>query len=58
MTLYESEGSERMNPETFPARNAVNSNSPYSQRIGDERTVATPWGFYFADTAMDASADH
>jgi hypothetical protein len=43
MTLYECEGSERMNPGTFLAHNAVNSNSPYSQRIGDERTVATPW---------------
>jgi hypothetical protein len=32
-----------MNLETFHVHNVVNSNPAYSQRIGDERTVATPW---------------
>ncbi len=32
-----------MNLGTFHAHNVINPNSAYSQRIGDERTVATPW---------------
>ncbi|HEY6388018.1 MAG TPA: hypothetical protein VIX91_20260 [Candidatus Acidoferrum sp.] len=32
-----------MNVRTLHAYDVVNLNSTYSQRIGDERTVATPW---------------
>ena len=32
-----------MNLGTFHAHDVVNPNSTYSERIGDERTVATPW---------------
>jgi hypothetical protein len=46
MTLYVCKGNERMKPETFHAHNVVNLNSPNSQRIGDERTVATPWNCF------------
>jgi hypothetical protein len=34
---------EQMNLGTFHAHNVVNLDSAYSQRIGDERTVTTPW---------------
>jgi|GraSoiStandDraft_16_1057320.scaffolds.fasta_scaffold47893_3 hypothetical protein len=33
---------------TFRAHNVVNPNPSYSQRIGDERTVATPWNCFRA----------
>jgi hypothetical protein len=32
-----------MNLGVFHAHNVFNSNPAYSQRIDDERTVATPW---------------
>ena len=32
-----------MNLGMFHAHDVVNLNPAYSQRIGDERTVATPW---------------
>jgi hypothetical protein len=32
-----------MNLGTFHAHNVINPNPTHSQRIGDERTVATPW---------------
>jgi len=37
-----------MNLGTLPAHNVVNLNAAYSQRIGDERTVATPWNRFRA----------
>jgi hypothetical protein len=43
MTLGTSKRKERMNLETFHAHNVVNTNPAYRQRIGDKRTVATPW---------------
>ena len=33
---------------TFHAHNVVNPNPPHSQRIGDKRTVATPWNRFRA----------
>ena len=43
MTSDTCKSNERMNLGTFHARDLVNPNPAYSQRVGDERTVATPW---------------
>jgi hypothetical protein len=37
-----------MNLGTFYAHDVVNLNTAYSQRIGNERTVATPWNRFRA----------
>ena len=37
-----------MNLGTLHAHNVVNLNAAYSQRIGDERPVATPWNRFRA----------
>ena len=37
-----------MNLGVFHAHNVFNSNPAYSQRIDDERTVATPWNRFRA----------
>jgi hypothetical protein len=41
-------GSERMNLGTLHAYNVFNLNPAHSQRVGDERTVATPWNRFRA----------
>jgi hypothetical protein len=43
VTPHACKRNERMNPGTFHAQDVVNLNPAYSQRIGDERTVTTPW---------------
>src|SRR5579872_5432814 len=37
---------ERMNLGTFHAHDVIDLNPTYSERIGDERTVATPWNCF------------
>jgi glutathionylspermidine synthase len=48
MTLDARKSRERMNLGTLHAHNVVNPNPPYSKRIGDKRTVATPWNRFRA----------
>src|ERR1700674_1522180 len=48
MTSDTGKWNERMNLGTLHAHNVVNLNPAYSQRIGDERTVATPWNRFRA----------
>src|SRR5579863_5123241 len=46
MILDACKRSERMKRGTFRAHNVIDPNSTHSERIGDERTVATPWNCF------------
>jgi hypothetical protein len=48
MTLHARKSDERVNLGTFHAHKVLNPNPPHSQRIGDKRTVATPWNRFGA----------
>lgn len=53
MTVDTGKRNERMKLRPFHAHYVVNPNPAYSQCVGDERTVATPWnGFRAHNSAV------